>query len=207
MINYLSPLKDWFLGNKMLNQLKSFGQNQGYFETKRIGDFDNAQTEGFFHINTIAIDFDKTKIKVCNELNLNCCKSCDALDIIDTKNKINFIEFKELEDRANIEDWIGNLDLPQKIKDSRDILFNIVRNRDFVHRDKKPQFISCEKDVIISFNLSSNAANRLVTMMRWTTVKAIIEKQFYDNYIQGEKFNEPICIRMNDFDNNYPNYA
>ena len=93
----------------MLNDLKLFGQTEGYFEIKRIGDFDNAQNEGFSHINVVAIDFDKTKTKVCNELNLNCCKSCDALDIINTKDKINFIEFKELEDRANIENWIENL--------------------------------------------------------------------------------------------------
>jgi len=191
----------------MLNELKSFGQTEGYFEIKRIGDFDNAQKEGFSHINVVAIDFDKTKTKVCNELNLNCYKSCDALDIIDTKDKINFIEFKELEDRTNIEDWIENLDFPQKIKDSREILFNIIRKRNFVHKDKKTKFISCEKNVIISFSLSSTASNRLVSLLRWTTIKAKIEGQFNDNYIQGEKFNEPVCIRMNDFNLKYSTYA
>jgi hypothetical protein len=191
----------------MLNQLKSFGQTQGYFEIKRIGDFNHAQREGFSHINSVAIDFDKTKIKICNALDLNCCMSCDALDIIDSKNKINFIEFKELEDRANIMRWIKKLDLPQKIKDSRDILLNIIRNKNFVHKNKKIKFLSCEKNVIISFNLSSTASNRLVTLMRWTTVKEIIIKQFCGNYIQGEKFNEPICIRMDDFDSKYPRYA
>ena len=191
----------------MLNQLKSFGQTEGYFEIKRIGDFNDAQKEGFSHINTIAIDFDETTKKLCGEHRQPPCMSCDALDIIDSKNKINFIEFKQLEDNATIENWIEQKDLPQKVKDSRGVIINIIRKGRFDCRDKVKMFNSCEKNVIISFNLIDNAKKRIAILGRYLTIKAIIEKQFYDNYIQGENFNDPICIKMDNFDSKYPNYA
>lgn len=191
----------------MLQQLKEFGIKEGYFEIRRIGDFERAAQEGFSHIDTAAIDFDKTKDKVCDELWLNALRSCDALDIIGNKNKINFIEFKQLEDRNNIEDWINKLELPQKIKDSRDVLLNVVRNRKFVFRNKVRLLNSSVKQVIISFELAARAKEKLATLMRWTTVKAGIEKQFCQNYIQGENFKDPVCIRMKEFDRKYQQYT
>jgi len=191
----------------MLTSLKQFGIDKNYFEIKKIGDFSNASKEGFDHIKTEAIDFDKTKEKVCNELKQEGYKSCDALDIIDSKNRINFIEFKQLENRENIIDWIENLDLPLKIKDSRDILYNIVRSRDFVYRDKKKKILSCEKNIIISFSLSNkNSIIKFVSLLRLAYVEEKIISHIKQNYIEGEQFNAPICMKIEDFDKKYLQY-
>jgi len=191
----------------MLKDLLTFGITEKYFEIKRIGDFTDSKKEGFSHINTTAIDFDNTTIKLCSEQRQPPSKSCDALDIVYSKNKINLIEFKQLRDNKNIEKWIRELKLPRKIKDSRDVLLNIIKKGKFNHKDKIEKFYSCEKNVIISFNLTDDATKKLAILFRYPTVEAIIVKQFCNNYIQGEKFNEPICIRMTDFDTAYLKYA
>lgn len=187
----------------MLKDLLTFGIANKYFEIKRIGDFTNSKNEGISHINTKAIDFDTTTEKLCREHGQELCKSCDALDIVDSKNKINLIEFKQLIDNKDIEKWIHNLELPQKIKDSRGVLLDIIRKGKFNHKNKIQKFNSCEKNVIISFDLTADATKKMAILFRYSTVKAIIEKQFYNNYIQGENFNEPICIKMDEFDIEY----
>ena len=191
----------------MLKDLKTFGVAEDYFEIKRIGDFRNSKNEGFSHINTEAIDFDATTQKLCSEHRQPPCKSCDALDIVDSENRINLIEFKQLRDNANIEKWIQELELPQKIKDSRDVLVNIIRKGKFNYKNKIQKFNSCEKNVIISFDLTDDATKKTAIFLRYFTVKEIIEKQFNNNYIQGENFKEPICIKMIDFDTEYSKYA
>jgi len=191
----------------MLNKLKSFGVNEGYFEIKRIGSFDNAAHEGISHINTKAIDFDKTTQTFCCEHEQQSYKSCDALDIIVSKNKVNFIEFKVLKDNATIEDWIEKLNLPQKIKDSREVVLSIVRKAKFRYKDKIKKFNSYEKNVIISFDLIDDARMKIAILSRSLTVREIIIKQFDENYIQGENFNDPVCIRMEKFDDEYSKYA
>lgn len=191
----------------MLKDLTAFGIAEKYFEIKRIGDFTDSKKEGFSHINTKAIEFDTTTKKLCREQRQPPSKSCDALDIVYSKNKINLIEFKQLRDNGNIEKWIQNLELPQKIKDSRDVLLNIVLKGKFKHKDKITKFNSCEKNVIIAFDLTDDATKKIVILSRYLTIRSIIEKQFYNNYIQGENFNEPICLRMTEFDIEYSKYA
>ncbi len=191
----------------MLRDLKAFGIAENYFEINRIGNFSKAVREGYSHINTVAIDFDKTKGKICTEQGQHHCKSCDALDLIHSKNRINFIEFKELIDNSNIDNFINNLELPQKIKDSREVLLNIIRKDGFIHPSKISKFNRCEKNVIISFNLIDGATKRIAIFLRWFTVKAKIEKQFNNNYIEGENFNPPVCIKTNEFDTAYLKYS
>lgn len=191
----------------MLNDLIVFGIHENYFEIKRIGNFPNAHNDGISHINTSAIDFDTTKQKICAEHGQDQCKSCDALDIIPSKNKINFIEFKELIDTPDIIDFINDLELPQKIKDSRDILLSVIRKQRFNHPQKIPKFRRCEKNVIISFNLTNEATRRAAIFLRWFAVKAVIEKQFTGNSIEGENFNYPVCIKTTNFDTAYLGYC
>lgn len=191
----------------MLNELKTFGISEDYFEIKRIGDFENSTREGFSHINTVAIDYDTTTRKLCNEQKQFTFKSCDALDIVVSKNKINFIEFKQLINYPNLEEFITeDLKLPQKIKDSHHVLRDIIQKRKFIHKDKIPKYNSCEKNVIISFTLT-DGARRVASLLRILTVKKIIEKQFSDNYIDGENFNEPVYIIMSEFDAKYSQYV
>jgi len=191
----------------MLKDLTAFGISEKYFEIKRIGDFTDSKKEGFSHINTMAIDFDITTKILCSEHRQPPCKSCDALDIVDSKNKINLIEFKQLRDNGNIEKWIQDLELPQKIKDSRDVLLNIIRKGKFNPKNKINKFNCCEKNVIISFDLTDDATKRMAILFRYATVKEIIDEQFDNNYIQGENFNDQICIKMAEFDIEYLKYA
>jgi len=191
----------------MLNDLKTFGISETYFEIKRIGDFTNSRKEGFSHIDVEAIDFDKTTEKLCGEHKQPPFKSCDALDIVDSKNKINFIEFKQLRDNGNMENWIKDLELPQKIKDSNHVLIDIINKSKFVHKNKMKKYYSCEKNVIISFDLIDDARKKIAILFRISTIMKIIEKEFHNNYIEGENFNEPICIRMTEFDIAYLKYA
>ncbi len=191
----------------MLNDLKTFGISEKYFEIKRIGDFPDSIKEGISHINTEAIDFDTTTKKLCSEQGQESYKSCDALDIIDSKNKINFIEFKQLRYNKDIEKWIQDLELPQKIKESRVVLLDIIKKVKFNHKNKVKKFYSCEKNVIISFDLTDDPRKKMAILLRYLKVKNIIVKQFDNDYIQGENFNEPICIRMTEFDTAYSKYA
>ena len=189
----------------MLDKLKLFGQNEGYFHIKRIRDFDDAKRDGLTNINTEAIEFDKTAIKLCQEQGQQICKSCDALDIVETetKNKINLIEFKQLEYDEKIKDYIDSLELPQKIKDSREILLNIIRKEKFQHPEKINTFKLCEKNVIISYALTDDSIGRLITKRRHDIVKEKLLTSFKENYIQGENFNEPVAIKLEKFDEEY----
>ena len=114
----------------MLKDLKCFGKSEGYFKIKRIGDFADSQDQGFNLIDTQAIDFDETKKKkLCEELKQDHCKSCGALDIIDEQKTINFIEFKRFSHPPDLEDQKAMSELPEKIKDGREILLNIIRGK------------------------------------------------------------------------------
>jgi hypothetical protein len=136
-----------------------------------------------------------------------CCFRNPYLDIVDSKNKINFIEFKQLRDNGNIENWIKDLELPQKIKDSNHVLIDIINKSKFVHTNKIKKYYSYEKNVIISFDLIDDSRKKIAILFRISTIMKIIEKQFHNNYIQGENFNEPICIRMTEFNIAYLKYA
>ena len=191
----------------MLNDLKTFGISENYFEIKRIGDFVNSREQGFSHIDIEAINFDETTKILCTEQDQPAFKSCDALDIVDSKNKINFIEFKQFKDREDMETLIEKYELPQKIKESNHVLIDIIKKRNFVHKNKMKKYYSYEKNVIISFNLTDNPRKKIAALFRISTIMKMIEKQFHNNYIEGENFNEPVCIRMVEFNTAYLKYA
>jgi len=191
----------------VLKDLTDFGIAQKYFEIKRIKDFPNSKKEGIDHIETKAIDFDTTAEKLCREQGQHQFKSCDALDIIYSKNRINFIEFKQLDYKEDAEEWIQQWELSRKIKESRDVLINIIRKKNFQHPAKMNKFYSCEKNIIISFSLTDNPRYNLAYLLMYARAEEIIKKQFYNKSIQDENFNEPICINMYEFDAKYPEYV
>ena len=83
---------------KMLDKLKKCGECKGYFESKGIRDFKDAKGE-LDEITTEAIEFDKTAIEVYRDRRGSIRPpSVDALDIVCSKNKVIFIEFKGLPD-------------------------------------------------------------------------------------------------------------
>lgn len=186
----------------MLEHLIKFGEDEGYFEIKRIGDFKKAKDEGYGHINIVAIDFDSATDKFCREKGLDNVKSCDVLHIIYLRNRINFVEFKLFTNTSDekIQEKIDVL--PQKVKDSRDTLVNIIKLRKFCHGDKYKYYLSCEKNVVISFDLV-NGPKRFGILMLYSKIEQIIIKQLIDNKINGENFKDPICMRINNFEGEY----
>lgn len=191
----------------LLKDLIDFGIAKKYFEIKRIKDFPNSKKEGIDHIETKAIDFDTTTEKLCHEQMQHQFKSCDALDIVHTKDKINFIEFKQLDYKDDAEEWIQELELSRKIKESRDVLINIIRKKNFQYSGKMDNFYSCEKNIIISFSLTDDSRYNLAYLLMYAKTEEIIKKQFHNKSILGENFNEPICINMHKFDEKYPEYV
>jgi len=191
----------------MLNDFLTFGINNNYFEVKRIGNFSLAGIEGYSHINTSAIEFDKAKTNICNSLNLEQCKSCDALDILPAKNRLNFIEFKIFQDRRQLKEWIKNKSkFPKKIKDSYFILRALLQNRLFIHKGKADKFKRANKNFIISFDLKSNPLNTIAFSLTWFQVEALIQKELQTDYFIGENFNTPVCIQIRYFDSKYLSY-
>lgn len=191
----------------MLKKLKAFGKKEGYFEIKRIGEFPNASSEGYKHIKTEAINFDAATEGFCRKHDLESVKSCDALDIIDDKNKINFIEFKQLPDDETLTKTIEGFLLPRKIKDSQCVLLNIIRKKDFNFEDKVDEYYKCEKNVIISFHLLSDPRKNFIIGLKYIEIESIIEKQLENNYIEEDNFKWPVFILMTKFDFDYLKYA
>lgn len=190
----------------MLNELQIFGIAQEYFELKKIGDFDNAAAEGFSSVQTNAIQFDKTKERICRLHKIEGMKSCDALDLIIANDRINFIEFKQIGD-GNLPDWISDdMELPRKIKDSRDILLTIIRDIRFIHTGKMTKFYQCEKNFIIAFELRVKGVNEIAFHMKWLQIAETIRKVIEKNSIQGEKFNDPAFVHISNFDTEYAKY-
>ena len=194
----------------MLDKFKKYGQRAGYFRIKRIGDFKGSEKEGFAHINTKAIDFDETTKTLCQEQGQNAIKSCDAVDIMVSENRINLIEFKQFDREEVRKDYIRRLELPQKVKDSMSTLLNILRKKEMIHRDKVKTFGSCEKNAIISFNLPRDPEEKLSLLFRTETItqktatEMMIEAEFEEDRILELKNVQ--CIRMEDFDEVYSKF-
>jgi hypothetical protein len=95
----------------MLQKLKDFGVANGYFEEKKICNFENAENEGLSLIKTKAIEFDKTSKKISERYKWSSRpSSCDALKIIVPENRFDFLEFKqrkitEIKEIKNKEDY------------------------------------------------------------------------------------------------------
>lgn len=193
----------------MINDLLNFGIANNYFMIQRIGNFDNAPLEGYSHVNRQAIEFDKTQKEISRILGLQCLKSCDALDIIVVKPVINFIEFKQIISNSQIQKWISDdMDLPQKIKDSREILLSILRNSRFnQHKDRINRFNQINKNFIIAFDLINDHKQKILIYSKWLQIQALIQKELQNNYIQGENFNAPVCVMMANFDTDYLPYT
>lgn len=190
----------------IITTFKQYGIDNNYFEIKPIKNFNNAINEGINHINIQAIEFDKTKDRVCSEFHQHCLMSCDALDILDSKNKINFIEFKGLNNEEDTREFIKGLKLPKKFKDSRDVLLLILRKNNFIYRDKIEHYNNIEKNIIIAFDLNINSRLKIAFSIKFLAIHSLIKKQFVDNMIEGENYNEPVCIKKSNFNTLYLKY-
>lgn len=72
----------------MLDRIKSFGIDNGYFTFDRVTEVSDKTC---FCDELKIINFDKTNEKIIKEANQNKRSSCDGLNL---ENSIDFIEFK-----------------------------------------------------------------------------------------------------------------
>ncbi len=140
----------------MLLELEQYWIAQWYFHKNKIKNFNKNRNETIPDSNIEAIEFDKTKDHPDLALNL---KSSDAL-IFHDANSLSFIEFK-----TNIRNYMTNKKIRWKIGDSFQLLKNIYTRSDFILRNKKDIFHSCNKefiflhdwnvsDILFQFNLN-----------------------------------------------------
>ena len=187
----------------MLSEFKSFGKEKGYFEIKKIRDFDKdsaEERESIAHINTEAIDFDKTARFLAKRHRQNPFSSCDAVDIVESENQINLIEIKRFYEKVYPRDIET---LPKKIDDSRSILQNILRDKRFHHPDRMQKFKSCRKNIIFAFGWETEPDEDVVIMRLFNMVKEDVSKLVEQNRKEGENFRDLFCIELKDFDAEY----
>jgi len=143
-----------------LQRLLDFGCDSDYFHLKSIGTVDKSCCPDAI---TQAIDFDKTKDKVCSEAKLQPYKSCDALKILPDLKRLDFIEFKGLQPFAHyvhsnvpparqaqiIDQQIKKFDLETKLHDSYIILYFVLTKNSDLKKTDKPCYRFVEKNYII----------------------------------------------------------
>lgn len=134
----------------MLLELKNYWIRKWYFIEKRLWDLNEAQRDGFSHIDEIIIDFDKTWRIVWRELNL---KTADALKF-DNNRSLKFIEFKNITNNNNVSNFIRSLDFSLKVQESFQLLRNILNEKDFWTRAHREWFNETRNKFI--FSIKSN---------------------------------------------------
>lgn len=188
----------------MLEELKTYGISKGYFEEKRICDFEDAISDGVDFVEALGIDFDKTAGIISNENSCDSLKSCDVLKFDLTNTQFKFMEFKQIEDRGNLKIWIeDNLCLKRKINDSLDILKYIIRGRGFQCKDKIDIFDSTEKEFIFAIGGSvlDNSLNRLLLSQKFVEIREIITNYLASKHL-GENVKEIRVIKFTDIESN-----
>ena len=201
----------------MLDKLKKCGENKCYFKSKRIRDFDNAKGEGIGKINTKAIEFDKTKDKIHEEvrkgkkawvIEFDKTKdkihkggdkpaSVDALDIVCSKNKIIFIEFKGLcPEKEDFKEGLLN-NLLKKVEGSIMTLKTIMKDCGVCETSS-----DFEKDFVLSYYFLEEI---LEDSEKIKLVELLILPGFRDE-ILNKSFKKFEPIRIKDFDEEYKKF-
>lgn len=130
----------------MLLELEKYGISKKYFIKKQLKYLSESKKDGFDSINNEVIDFDKTGV-IFNKT--HSYKSADALIFKDI-DKLLFIEFKSIESSTDVINFINSLCLRSKVRDSFEILRNILRENWFSHKDKISLFDKSKKQFIFS---------------------------------------------------------
>lgn len=145
-----------------------------YFIEDILKNFKNAKQDGIDDLDINAIDYDYTRQ---NEFKRNDYKSADAL-IINSDDKLFFIEFKQITNSVNIENFIEWLKFKRKVKDSFITLNNIISSSDFNYKWKSEEFDKVEKKFIFSIK-SEKIDPRLESLLTMETFW--LDNRFEDN--------------------------
>lgn len=151
--------------NLFLERVLQYGFEGNYFEEMEIGKIDKSCCKQSV---ILAIDFDKTKEIVCKDAKQTSYKSCDALKILIDNERIDFIEFKGLNDylkrdfnpekdySKQIQNKVEKFNLFEKIEDSLNVLNLLLRSPKFsLTKNEKKIFREIEKNFIIVTDINS----------------------------------------------------
>ncbi len=148
----------------MLLELEKYGILRKYFIKKQLKYLSESKKDGFDSINNEVIDFDETW-KIFNKT--HSYKSADALIFKDI-DKLLFIEFKWIENSTDVSNFIKNLCLKSKVRDSFEILRSILREKRFLYKDKINLFDNSKKQFIFSnTNLTPELEFLLLLEIPW----------------------------------------
>lgn len=132
-------LKDFLIA------LQDYGIKENLFEIIKIKDLEKSCCE---QSNVEVIDFDKTKEFFCEKQSLDTLKSADALKFLFDEERIDFIEMKGIKNyikyqydkTGNLEDQINGkvdtFDFYSKYYESFHILYQIVKSKNFLFKNK-----------------------------------------------------------------------
>ncbi len=144
-----------------LKQLKEEGEAKGYFQILPLKDLDKSCCSS---AETMVIDFDALKEKITKEKNLHSLKSCDALKIIPSHNRIDFIEMKGVREMVmrwgnsssdtvldkKVEKKVKRYNFIGKIEDSLTILKILTTTREITFNDKtRLHYLNTQKNFVI----------------------------------------------------------
>lgn len=132
-------LKDFLIA------LQDFGMAENLFEIMKIKDLEKSCC---VKSNVEVIDFDKTKEIFCEKQSLDSLKSADALKFLFDEERIDFIEMKGMKNyikfqydetgdpKNQIDEKVDTFDLYSKYYDSYHVLYQIVKSKKFLFKDK-----------------------------------------------------------------------
>lgn len=129
----------------MLLKLEKYWIGKWYFIKKPLWLFSEAKKDWFQHITEDFIDFDQTW-KHFSSLAL---KTADALKFCN-KKRLQFIEFKNIEDIWDIKEHITGLYLNLKVQESFQLLRNILNEKPFWTKDNRNKFNKIKSEFIFS---------------------------------------------------------
>lgn len=119
----------------MLEKLVNIGEKHYGFNLVKLKDIDKSCCRD---IDKSFYDFDKIKERVVSLHDLQTLSSCDALNIDNQKQSLDFIEMKGLlqfltnaKNEKNVDKQVEKFDFKKKIEDSIYLLYTIINSKNF----------------------------------------------------------------------------
>ena len=173
----------------MLDRIKSFGIDNGYFTFNRVTEVSDKTC---FCNELKIIGFDKTNEKIIKEANQNKRSSCDGLNL---ENSIDFIEFKSFKNvkiKFNDKEDLNKkekrfitktkISLYDKIESSIWVFEYILGHKNFLATKKeKEEYRNTTKNyyLVVDVDLTKNSKETLVAKLNGLTLPSSL----YDNLI------------------------
>jgi len=173
----------------MLDRIKSFGIDNGYFTFDRVTEVSDKTC---FCNELKIIDFDKTNDKITEEANQNKRSSCDGLNLENSIDFIEFKSFKKVKIKFNDKEDLNKKEkrfitkiktsLPDKIESSIWVFEYILGHKNFLATKKeKEEYRNTTKNyyLVVDVDLTKNSKETLVAKLNGLTLPSSL----YDNLI------------------------